>query len=196
MDDKNNREKDREAVRVDTSFPAEFRILPESDAADMCEELLKHRTCDRLGMPTPGGDLPADLNNLKDYKEASPLIMKMWMSMEHKVDALIRIAAQAHKGMGESDHGVVTDLSRAGLKLRTRKTLRPGDTVLVRIPPPSYPPFTVDAVGKVVSSEEAEEKNAVYGIEFTAVNRDDRELLITYVFKRQREILRGKQGGD
>lgn len=62
--------------------------------------------------------------------------------------------------------------------------------------PPIFPVFLVEAVGKVISSKQDAEKEGewVANLEFTAINTSDSEDLISFIFKRQREILRDGSG--
>ncbi len=182
----------REAVRVDTSFKIEFRRAPESELPDIVEEITSHRTNDRLGYPPPESELPADLDNLKDYQETTPFIMKMWVSIEQKLNVLMKLAGDKAHGMPDAEKGIVKDISAKGVKMKTGADLNKGEYLMLRISPPTFPSFILDAVGKVISSVPAGKGAHLCKVEFTALNPDDREILIAYVFKRQREILRSR----
>jgi hypothetical protein len=182
----------REAHRVDTSFPVEFRRLNENELADIEEEINSHRTNDRLGLPSPHSDLPSDLEDLKDYQEMSPQILNMWLSIDQKLDALMKLSRQKALRVPNAREGIIKDISSKGIKIKIYDKLKHGEFILLRISPPTFPSFTLDAVGKVLKLDSSEGDQKIYNVEFTALNSDDREMLITYVFKRQREILRGR----
>ncbi len=180
----------REAVRVDTSFPVEFILLEEAGHADVVEEITNHGTDERLGIPPPAHGLPADMDNLKDYQEASPLVMKMWLSIDQKLDALMKIiGGQTHR-LPDALKAMVKNISSKGVMLKAGKELAVGQHILIRMVPPVFPSFTIDAVGKVIEIDPTRPDGKHYNVEFTALNADDKEYLITYIFKRQREILR------
>ncbi|MFQ5431344.1 MAG: PilZ domain-containing protein [Nitrospinota bacterium] len=183
---------EREAVRVNTSFKIEFRRVPESELHDVAEEITSHRTNDRLGFPPPEAELPADLDNLKDYQETTPYIMKMWVSIEQKLNVLMKLAGDKAHGIPNAEKGIVKDISAKGVKMKTEADLNKGEYLMLRISPPTFPSFILDAVGKVLSSDPAGKSARHCKVEFTALNPDDREILIAYVFKRQREILRSR----
>jgi hypothetical protein len=182
----------REAVRVGTSFAVEFKRLDEKDLPDVEEEITSHRTNDRLGLPPPQAELPADMDNLRDYQETTPHIMRMWISIDQKLNALMKIVGgKAHKIPGASE-GIVKNISAKGIKMKTDSELKQGEYLMLRISPPTFPSFTLDAVGKVLGMDAETEDGRLYKVVFIALNPDDREILIAYVFKRQREILRGR----
>ena len=182
----------RGAVRVDTSFKIEFRHLPESELHDIVQEITSHRTNDRLGYPPPESDLPAELDNLKDYQETTSQVMKMWVSIEQKLNVLIKLAGDKAHGIPNAKNGIVKDISAKGLMMKTEAELDEGEHLMLRISPPTFPSFILDAVGKVLSCNTAGKGVRNCKVEFTALNPDDREILIAYVFKRQREILRSR----
>lgn len=180
----------REAVRVETSFPVEFILLEPAERADVMEEIKNHRTDERLGIPPPNHGLPTDMDNLKDYQEASPLVMKMWLSIDQKLDALMKlVGGKAHR-LPDALEAVVKNISSKGVMLKADHELRTGQEILLRMVPPTFPSFVMDVVGKVLEIDPTRKDAKHYNVEFLAFNADDKEQLITYVFKRQREILR------
>ena len=191
MEEKGVKQSGREAVRVETSFIFEFRLLDGGEVADSEKEITNHRTNDRLGLPLPSqSDLPSELNNLRDYQETVPQQMKMWISIDQKLDALLKMVGQQSNQLPDSKEGIVKDLSSKGVKIKTAVELKKGDYLMMRLSPPTFPSFTIDIVGKVVGSKPDGEEGLFHMVETTALNPDDREILIAYVFKRQREILR------
>ena len=191
MEKENSKQSGREAVRVETSFIFEFRLLDGGEVADCEKEIANHRTNERLGLPQSSqSELPSELNNLKDYQETAPQQMKMWISIEQKLDALLKLVGQKTHQIPDSKEGIVKDLSSKGVKIKTDVDLKKGDRLMMRLSPPTFPSFTIDVVGKVVGSKTDKEGGSFFMVETTALNPDDREILIAYVFKRQREILR------
>ncbi|GMT42003.1 MAG: hypothetical protein IEMM0002_0414 [bacterium] len=180
----------REAVRVETAFPVEFRLVDEGEIVNLTDEIANHSTDDRLGLPPSGPELPTDIDSLKDYQGTSPQVMKMWVSIDQKLDALMKIIVGKAHGLPEALKGAVKDISSKGIRIKSATKLAVGRHILLRMTPPMFPSFTIDAVGKVLDIVSVENDGKSYNVEFVALNPDDRELLVTYVFKRQREILR------
>jgi len=181
----------RENVRVEVFFPIRWR-KPE-DVGDLKKSIINHRTCDRFSAPpTAFADLPVDLTDLTEFQETSPHIYRMWMALERKIDHIIWLMNKNVFDDPGMDDGVCLDLSVGGASALISQEISVGDEIHLRMSPPIFPVFLVEAVGKVLSSEKDEEKENkwVTNLEFTAINTSDSEDLISFIFKRQREILR------
>jgi len=184
---------ERQDVRVSVYFPVRWRIAENPE--DLVEEINNHRTCDRFTTPpTAFTDLPSDLADLTEFQEMSPHIYRMWMTLERKLDHIIRLLNQKVFDDPGMEEGFCLDISAGGAMIRTAKKVEPGERLLVRMAPPTFPMFIIEVVALVKSAEpdEAREGKWIISVEFEALNHSDREDLITYIFKRQREILRKK----
>ena len=71
------------------------------------------------------------------------------------------------------------------------------ETILeLSIEPTIYPPMHVVTLGKVIrtnSTRNKEMSGFEVSVSFTAINEDDREKLIKYIFKRQRELISSRK---
>ena len=88
------------------------------------------------------------------------------------------------------------NVSGAGLKFSSDTKLAAGTYLELRIVLPFFPNPCVTALGKVVRSRlNRTEDNEGWetGVSFVAISEKDRDLLISYVFSREREQLRAKQ---
>lgn len=183
----------RDAVRVEVSFLAEFVTVNEDTIAETIEEVKGHCTSDRLGIPPPGEGMPSDLKELQDFQNISSSLMKMWQSIDNKLDALMKIVGNESHKLEGADSAIVKNISCKGLKLKSDTILGEGKFLLIRVSPPTFPSFTVDVVAKIIESGTDDNDGNWAHVEFRALNVDDEEILITYIFKRQREILRGQK---
>jgi len=184
---------ERAAVRVNASFGINLRPLGEGEEG-LALEIENHPTSDRYHAPPASfADLPADLNDLAEFQEMQPHIYRMWMTLERKLDYLIRLQNPAVFDDPSMTEYFCIDLSAGGARVRFDDAPTPGKRYLFRLTPPVFPALLVEAVGTVIGVEEDEAGSKIVSFEFTALNIEDREALITYLFKRQREILRQKQ---
>ncbi|MBI3599292.1 MAG: PilZ domain-containing protein [Nitrospinae bacterium] len=178
----------RDSVRVDVSFPVTFTLVNEKDYEDLKNFILSHRTGDREGDITPyfgAGEL----------ESLDPTLVKIWLSMNSKLDYVINILRRNETG-GKEKEGLCKDISGKGIKMLYKGDLSAGQYIQLRIHPPTFPPFTIIAVGKVLRAEKSAlctENEIEAAIEFDAIHGDDREEIVSYVFKRQRELLRAKK---
>lgn len=184
---------DRQDVRVAVYFPVRWRKT--EDPENLAEEIRNHRTSDRFTTPpTAFSDLPSDLADLTEFQEMSPHIYSMWMSMERKMDHIIRLLSQKVFDDPRFELGYCLNLSAGGALLRLASELKPGDILQARFTPPTFPLYIAEAVSSVKSVEPDKEREGQWlvNISFDTINKNDKEDLVSYIFKRQREILRDK----
>jgi len=190
---------DGEGINLATAIETDFLIVEGEDAENRILAIKSHRTSDRLGLPPPSEEYPSDPSKFQDFHDAPDIIRKMWLSIDQKLDTLVRHIGKKETHLENSEKGFITRLSRTSVELRTGNRLKDGDTVLLRFSPPTFPPFTIDIAGRVsgcVEPDSGHKVQKLYRVEFVGVNVDDRELLISYIFKRQREILRENSGTE
>ncbi len=183
----------RDSVRVSVFFPARWRRI--EDAEDLGLEIESHRTCDRFTTPpTAFSDLPSDLNDLTQFQEMSPQIYTLWMSLERKIDYLIRMINPKVFDDPSMEQCICIDLSAGGAHLRMEAHVKEEDKLLIRLTPPTFPLFILEAIVtvKMVEIDKENEGRSLIRVEFSSINLGDKEDLISYIFKRQREILRLK----
>jgi hypothetical protein len=186
---------ERTSVRVPVWFPVRYKKL--DDDAWTINEVESHRTCDRFGAPPNAfADLPADLNDLTEFQEMEPTVFRMWMTLERKLDHVIWLINRDTFEDPTFSVGRCIDLSAGGARLSITDTFADGERLLVRITPPTFPALVIEVVADVLRTDPdpSDEKRRIISITFAAINPYDREDLISYLFKRQREILR--QGQD
>ncbi len=177
----------RDSVRVDVSFTVTFTLIDEKDYENLKIFTLSHRTGDREGDITPyfaAGEL----------ESLDPTLVKIWLSMNSKLDYVINILRRNETG-GKEKEGLCKDISGKGIKMLYKGDLSAGQYIQLKIRPPTFPPFTVISVGKILRAEKSpasKEGEIEAAIEFDAIHEDDREEIVSYVFKRQRELLRAK----
>jgi len=182
---------ERTTVRVAVYFPIRYRVA--DDFEHLSTLITRHRTSDRFSAPpTAFTDLPSDLTELTEFQETSPHLYRMWMSMERKIDHLVWLLSRESFEDPAMKDAVCLDLSAGGALIQTGEKPEQGAHLLLRLTPPTFPVFILETVGKVITGGHSaqEEGKWLSNIEFTAINKSDQEDLITYIFKRQREILR------
>lgn len=191
MDTQRDGDSSRQDVRVEVFFPLVWRDV--GDDKDLASSIENHRTCDRFTLPpTAFSDLPSDLTDLAEFKDLSPHIYTMWMSLERKLDYIIRLVDKETTGEPGEKDGYCVNLSAGGALLKVSEEVKNGATLSVKLVPPTFPRLVVEVMGKVRSVKKADDGDRLASMEFSVVNEDDREDLISYIFKRQREILRLK----
>lgn len=178
----------RGSVRVDVSFPVTFDLVSENDYEKIKNVIVSHRTGDREGDLMP-------LLGVEELESLDITVAKIWLSMNSKLDYIIKLLKQKGEGVEEKE-GLCKDLSGKGIKMIYKGNLSAGQCIHLRIHPPTFPPLSVVALGKILRSERTaicREGEIEVAVEFDSIHEDDREEIISYVFKRQRELLRARK---
>lgn len=110
------------------------------------------------------------------------------------MEAYERKLEEYQKGAQEA---VLTDISGGGIRFQCRQVVEPGDLVEVEIPlamPDGMRSF--QSVVKVVSQIDLPgENNSEERCEFDHIGRQEREMIVKYVFEEQKRRLRKESGG-
>lgn len=178
----------RGSVRVDVSFPVAFDLVSENDYEKIKNVIVSHRTGDREGDLMP-------LLGVEELESLDITVAKIWLSMNSKLDYIIKLLKQRGEGVEEKE-GLCKDISGKGIKMIYKGNLSDGQYIHLRIHPPTFPPLSVVALGKILRAERTaicREGEIETAVEFDTIHEDDREEIISYVFKRQRELLRARR---
>ncbi len=120
---------------------------------------------------------------LLDYLEA----------MNAKLDTILGLL---HQTSIEQDYpltGTISQISGAGVQFFTNHPLAVGDHLELVITLSRFPLYLVNAVGTVTRNNPTSQDTSLWVLEFTSIRDNDREAIIHYVFREQREIIRGER---
>lgn len=185
----------RDSLRVAVHFPLLFTTLSEKEFESIKDSFCFHRTSDREGIPSPVQDVYT-IQTMEQELENSfgHAFVHMWRLLNNKLDLIYSTISRA--GLEEwKCKATCVELGGQGLKMtETGGALEANQYLKLRISPHTYPPFAVEVLGRIQRLEKTEGENGNNSYEaavvFEAINRDDQEALIAYLFKRQREIIR------
>jgi hypothetical protein len=135
-----------------------------------------------------------DMVDLDDFKEIYPWLFRMWTSIERRLDFIVQLLHRAREENVQMVQGTCKSLSAAGLSFHARGAVEPGTQIYLRVQPPCFPVILVEMIGLVQRCEPVpgQESRWAVSVNYAAFNSEDREELIGYIFKRQREMLRRK----
>jgi hypothetical protein len=123
--------------------------------------------------------------NLKILYE---LIYQVSMKVDYILDALENRDMKTYSSVTSE----YVNISAAGMRFDSPTLFHVNDLIAIRVSLPLTTSVCVNVVGKVVSATESEPKGSyTIRVQFLDLSEDDREIIIKYVFKRQRELLRG-----
>jgi hypothetical protein len=144
-------------------------------------------------------DLFPDPHDVNRNPPKNPMLMKneFYLFLE-TIDKKLNTVIELLTKRDDLFRSVYLDVnvSGSGLKFTADTKLTGGTYLELRIVLPFFPNPCVTALGKVVRSRlsRAEDKEGwETAVSFVAISEKDRDLLISYVFSREREQLRAKQ---
>lgn len=158
---------------------------------------LKHVSGDS-GFPTgfdcPGCEMGPDMEELK-RSSLPQAVSDFLIELNRKVDILVSLGSRK---MIQDDYplkGVVTEISGAGVLLRSSEGIKPGDHLEIVMILSAFPLRLASAVGRVVRKEAGTVDEPVWGVEFTRIRDTDQEQIVQFVFKEQRARIREQKWG-
>jgi hypothetical protein len=179
--DKNRRETFRQDEQL--AIKEEF-LTPEQFSAEM----------NRTGIDLQNDGMIEQLmnNDTHSITHDSPEAMKTLKALEQKLNYLISLNTQQAVDAGYDLRPV--NLSASGMGFVTQEQCNRGDHLKVKINLPLSLPLKLELLGKVVgiSSGENKQNGTRIGISFIYRCKQEQEIIVKYLFKRQRENLREK----
>jgi len=196
---KKNRSK-RESVRVRVSFNLLFSLLSKDEYKDIKETYIAHKTSDREGsVPSSLHDISYEISSIDVARNMDPAIATMWVSIEKRLDFIISMLSSQGKEELNALEAGCTDICSNGVGFISPGALEVGSLLKMRIFLPISPPMLIVCIGKVLRTAElkgdsSQKKGFKTAAIFIAMNEDDRDKLVGYIFKRQRELIRYNKG--
>ncbi|MBN1828931.1 MAG: PilZ domain-containing protein [Deltaproteobacteria bacterium] len=173
---------EREYARVDDFLKIDYALLtddPKQNGASRLELFNKIFGC----LPKVPEAESVDLKTLYNL-----LCQVNW-----KLDQIMESLPREKASSASSVYNRV-NISASGLRFITDQPLAEGDTVAMRIHLPATGSLIspLDLTATVVSSSKSSEENRhIVSLKFTDLSEDNEEAIMKYVFRRQREVLRG-----
>lgn len=155
------------------------------------------RLTEKEARPLFLGCLGCDVQDVDLEKIKSPYLpqelLQFLTTLNHKLDLVLTLLNQNHLAQDFSYTGEVTEISGAGLKFLTSEKLIPGQAIEVALSLSNLPPILIGLVGEVLRIEEEKPEKKLYALKYLFLRDSDREKIVQFVFKEQRELLRVKK---
>jgi len=197
----------RVAVRIHDSFPIKYNIITQKEY-DRKESLyISRRTINRLaGKRKEAEALSFDWSSIEDEEDFDPVLIKILFHLDQKIDKVLARQDKILKKITSQNHekeiyetGECIDISGTGVNMLISENLSNETMLELNIEPPIHPAIQIIALGKikrVCPSRDKEKSGYEISVVFTAINEDDRESLIKYIFHRQRELISSRKRSD
>lgn len=178
----------RENVRVKDRLQLAYKLLGSEDISG----------CDAESFfPHIWNKYPSYLS-VEESEEVNSRILPHIIELHRKIDILAELLSHENRLQVEVPLECEVCISASGVGLNIGESSTPGQKIALCIVLPFVPPAGIFLIGEVTRSNISE--HAAYngktmydtGINFVSIKEDDREKLIKYIFKRQRDILRDR----
>ena len=183
---------EREYFRIEDRLSIEFRRLTPEEFQGIESIIRYHPSCKSEKRESHGfqGDFVA-----RAGEEEKELFAYLKL-LERKLDTILELL-ESKKG-GEAYKSLYTrvNISGAGIRFLSDEPLDAGERVELRIALPTSPFTRLSTLCEVVRAERPAEDEGTgwqIALKFTVINEYDRDVLINYIFKKEREKMRSEK---
>ncbi len=179
----------REFFRITDRIPLEFRPISRDEFARL-EDIIRYNS-------TQVVDRLHELYFLEDQgelKEATDQIHEYMRMINRKLDLIIEMLGKSSAGDSYVTVNTDVNISGAGVQFACETLLKEGDFVELRIIVPVFPYPRITCLCQVVRADErggAGPRRCA--LKFMVINEKDRDVLVNYVFLKERQYLRQKK---
>jgi hypothetical protein len=183
----------REYFRIDDRLTIEWKRV-DGEEFQRLENIIRHN-------PSYAADkvremcFPSDvMSQTKGGDEELYAYLKV---LEKKLDMILELLGRHEDGPGYTSLTTHVSISGAGVRFASGEPLNPGERVELRLALPIAPFPKIATLCEVVRVGEPAEDGArewSVAVKFLVMNDYDRDVLINYIFARERERLRSEKG--
>ncbi len=203
-EEEKNDSDNRDAVRILDSFPIKYNIITQKEYDRKASLYISRRTINRTaGKIKKAGAFSFDWSAIEDEEDFDPLLVKILFRLDQKIDMVLARQDEILKKITSQDYeediyetGECIDISGTGVYMLISENLGKDIPLELMIEPPIHPAIQIIALGKITRvcpSRDKEMSGYEISVAFTAINEDDREALIKYIFQRQRELISSRK---
>lgn len=181
----------REYFRVEVRLPIEFRGISQDEYLNL-ENTVKHSSTQIIDKANEMRFLKEIISN--DEKEKGQIFAYIKL-IDKKLDMILDLLYKSKDDGLYLNRYINVNISGAGVRFTTDVNLHEGEHVELKVtlPFPPYPKITslCDVLRSVACNINGI-ANWETALTFRTINEDDRDLLINFIFAKERELLRHK----
>jgi len=186
-------EGERNAARTAERFPMEYEIITDKEVQLLKPMYLEARTSERSDGPVSSGG--AETFSTMGVPPAQIMMFQATMraikQLEDKLDEVLKSVGSSTDDQKKLNKAMCVDLSSGGMRMITAQKVKRGTLLRLVLTLPPLHPVVVVAVGKIVKASPLRLSSGKRALEtaiaFEVINENDREEIIAYSFKRQRQ---------
>jgi c-di-GMP-binding flagellar brake protein YcgR len=182
----------REYFRIEVRLPIEFRRISHDEYLNL-ENTVKHSSTHIIDKVNEMRFLKEIIS--KDEKETGQIHSYIKL-IDKKLDMILDLLNKSRDDGLYQNRYINVNISGAGINFTTDVNLHEGEHVELKVilPFPPYPKITslCNVVRSIVCNVNGI-ANWETALTFTTINEEDRDLLINFIFSKEREFLRYKK---
>ncbi len=195
----------REAVRIQDTFTINYEIITQEEYDKKKPRYIDRKTTNRTVAKQKTNSLFFDWSHIEDEVDFDPVLVKIMFYLDQKLDIILSNQEKILKELETDDvqktldSGECVDISATGVNMLIKEKLNEGSLLELTLAPPNNPVIHIVALSKLMRicpSHDKDANNFKVSLTFTAINEDDREELIKYIFQRQREMIYASKRDD
>jgi hypothetical protein len=188
----------RKAVRIPDAFTISYKIITQEEYDKKAPIYIGRRTINRTAIKRKTSTLSFDWSHIEDEVDFDPVLVKIMFYLDQKIDIILSNQEKILKKLETDDvqdapaSGYCIDISATGISMFVTDKLNEGSLLELTLEPPNNPAVLIIALCKLMRICPSTDKGTngfEVSLTFTAINEDDREELIKYIFQRQREMI-------
>jgi hypothetical protein len=182
----------REFFRVEVRLPIEFRRINHDEYLNL-ENTVKYGSAKIMDKAEEMHFFKEIVSKDEKEKDKTHAYIKM---IDKKIDMILDLLCKSRNDDLYLDRYINVNISGAGIRFTTDVNLHDAEHVELKITLPTPPYPRIVSLCNVVRSEVSKVNgvdNWETSLAFATINEDDRDLLINFIFTKERECLRCKK---
>lgn len=188
----------RSNLRVDAFIIFQYNKITEEKFLEKRIKYIQHMTTDSESYAfAPSRYISEDVETQTNIP---PEIISELNSINRKLDFIIKHLEKSGEENIFNREPEEVNISGSGIRFKSNEDFKAGEFLDIKLVLPISSGIIIELIGQVVrcnslseKAADSDEKLNEVAVEFAAINEDDREFIIRYVFKRQRELLRAEE---
>lgn len=191
-----DKREEREFFRIDDHLLIEYRKITQEEYAELADKI-RYTPAPHKERLTEGYS-KEEVELQKEWPEKEELYRYI-QAIDRKLDIIIELLS-GQKGEGAFIKTYQRlNISGSGIRFISEIELKEGDYVELRIALPTRCYSGITCLCRVVKSEKIRDDASsrwVVAMKFEVINEEERDLLINYIFTKERELIRHRKGAE
>jgi hypothetical protein len=180
---------EREYYRIKDQLPIEIRIISHEEFLER-QSVVKYNPVQVMNQPYEIRFLRKLVLNEQQERDQTYAYLQI---IDKKLDVLLDLLAKPEKYDAFQDVSGEVEVSGSGLRFNSESVFSEGQYVELHVMLPRFPYPKISVLGQVLRDEPSPQNLVGFHsvvVKFLVINEEDRDLLISYVFMKDRERLR------